>query len=117
MLAIGTYAALPVSLLVAGLPLLVISTVLSTYLGLMVTRGLRFPEGALAVLVMLALMVVAIIAARSGGGGHDIVIVVVMEAALAAGAVALRAAAKSRWTSIDWMLCRPERALRARAAG
>jgi hypothetical protein len=117
MLAIGTYAALPVSLLAAGLPLLLISTVLSTYLGLMVTRSLRFSEGALAVLVMIALMFIAIIAARSGGGSRDIVIVVVMEAVLAAGALALRAAAKSRWASIDWMLCRPERALRARAAG
>jgi hypothetical protein len=117
MVGIGCYAALPVSLLAAGLPLLLISTVLSTYLGLMVTRSLRFAEGALAVVVMLALMAVAIMAARSAGGSKDIAIVVVLEAVLAVAALALRAAAKARWASIDWMLCRPERALRVRAAG
>ncbi len=117
MVGIGSYAALPVSLLAAGLPLLLISTVLSTYLGLMVTRSMRFVEGALAVLVMLALMAVAVIAARSGGSGKEIVVVAVLEAVLAAAALVLRAAAKARWASIDWMLCRPDRALRARAAG
>ena len=117
MVGIGSYAALPVSLLAAGLPLLLISTVLSTYLGLMVTRSMRFAEGALAVLVMLALMGVAVIAARSGGSGKDIAIVVGLEAVMAAAALVLRSAAKARWASIDWMLCRPDRALRARAAG
>ncbi|HEY4339541.1 MAG TPA: hypothetical protein VGM97_06340 [Steroidobacteraceae bacterium] len=117
MIVIGSYAALPVSLLAAGLPLLLISTVLSTYLGLMVTRSMRLAEGVLAVLVMLALMAIAVIAARSGGNGRDIVLVIVLEAVLAAGALALRSAAKSRWASIDWMLCRPDRALRVRAAG
>jgi hypothetical protein len=117
MVGIGSYAALPLSLLAAGLPLLLVSTVLSTYLGLMVTRGLRFVEGSLAVVVMLALMAVAIIAARSGGGQKDIVIVVVLEVVLAGAALALRSAAKSRWARIDWMLCRPDRSLRVRAAG
>jgi hypothetical protein len=117
MVGIGSYAALPVSLLAAGLPLLLISTVLSTYLGLMVTRSMRFTEGSLAVVVMLALMGVAILAARSEGSSNDIAIVVALEAALAAAALALRSAAKSRWAAIDWMLCRPDRALRARAAG
>jgi hypothetical protein len=117
LLGIGSYAALPVSLLAVGLPLLLISTVLSTYLGLMVTRSLRFAEGALAVAVMLALMAVAIIAAHSGGSSRDIVIAVVLEAVLAVTALALRSAAKARWAAIDWMLCRPGRALRTRAAG
>jgi hypothetical protein len=117
MVGIGSYAALPVSLLAAGLPLLLISTVLSTYLGLMVTRSLRFAEGSLAVVVMLALMAVAIIAARSAGSSKDILIVVILEAVLAVVALALRSAAKARWASIDWMLCRPDRALRVRAAG
>jgi hypothetical protein len=117
MVGIGSYTALPVSLLAAGVPLLLISTVLSTYLGLMVTRGLRFAEGALAVAVMLALMAVAIIAARSGGSSKDIVIVVVLEVVLSTAALALRSAAKARWASIDWMLCRPDRALGVRTAG
>ncbi len=117
MVGIGSYAALPVSLLAAGVPLLLISTVLSTYLGLMVTRSLRFAEGTLAVVVMLALMGVAILAARSEGSSKDIAIVVSLEAILAVAALALRSAAKSRWAAIDWMLCRPDRALRARTAG
>lgn len=116
MVAIGGYTGLPVSLLAVGLPLLILSTVLSTYLGLMVTRGLRFTEGALAVGVMLALMVAAVIAARADGNRQDILIVAGIEAAMAIAAVVLRAAAKTRWEKIDWMLCRPERALRARAA-
>ena len=116
MVGIGSYAALPVTLLAAGLPLLLLGTVLSTYLGLMVTRGLRLAEGALAVAVMLALMAVAVVAARSGGQVRDILAVVTLEAALAVGAVVLRLAARSRWAGIDWALCRPERALRARRA-
>jgi hypothetical protein len=116
MVSIGSYAALPVSLLAMGLPLLMLSTVLSTYLGLMVTRGLRFAEGALAVLAMLALMAVAVLAARADGETQNILIVVGIEAVMALAAVVLRAAAKARWQEIDWMLCRPDRALRARAA-
>jgi hypothetical protein len=116
MVGIGSYARLPVSLLAAGLPLLLLSTVLSTYLGLMVTRGLRLAEGALAIAVMLALMAVAVLAARSGGETQDLLLVAAIEAALAVGAIVLRAAAKARWQNIDWTLCRPERAFRARAA-
>ncbi len=93
-----------------------LSTILSTYLGLMVTRGLRFAEGALAVVVMLALMAVAIVAARADGDTRDILIVVGIEALMAVGVIGLRSAAKARWEKIDWMLCRPDRALRARAA-
>jgi hypothetical protein len=116
MVGIGSYAALPVSLLAIGVPLLVLSTILSTYLGLMVTRGLRFAEGALAVLVMLALMAVAVIAARSEGDTQDILIVAGIEVTMATAAFVLRLAARARWEKIDWMLCRPDRALRARPA-
>jgi hypothetical protein len=116
MVGIGSYAALPVSLLAVGLPLLMLSTILSTYLGLMVTRGLRLAEGALAIAVMLALMAVAVLAARSGGSEQDLIVVAAIEVGLALAALVLRAAAKKRWESIDWMLCRPDRALRARAA-
>jgi hypothetical protein len=117
MIGIGSYAALPLSLLAAGLPLLLISTLLSTYLGLMVTRSLRLAEATLAVVVMLALMAVAVIAARSDGSSEGILVVIALEALLALAALGLRSAAKSRWSRIDWMLCRPDRSLRARAAG
>jgi hypothetical protein len=116
MAGIGSYEALPVSLLAVGLPLLILSTVLSTYLGLMVTRTLRFAEGALAVVVMLALMGVAVIAARADGEVQGTLIVVGIEVLMAIAALVLRSAAKARWEKIDWMLCRPDRALRARAA-
>ena len=116
MVGIGSYSALPVSLLAIGLPLLMLSTILSTYLGLMATRGLRFAEGALAVIVMLALMAVAVLAARADGHAQDILLVVGVEVVMAIAAVVLRSAAKARWEKIDWMLCRPDRALRARAA-
>jgi hypothetical protein len=116
MVGIGSYSALPVSLLAVGLPLLILSTVLSTYLGLMVTRGLRFAEGALAVIVMLGLMAVAVIAARANGDRQDLLIVAGIELALAIAALVIRSVAKARWEKIDWMLCRPDRALRSRAA-
>jgi hypothetical protein len=115
MIGIGSYASLPVVLLAAGLPLLLISTVLSTYLGLMVTRSLRIPEALLAVIVMLALMSVAVLAARSESS-KDIALVAALEVFLALAVVPLRSAAKSRWASIDWLLCRADRAARMRAA-
>jgi hypothetical protein len=116
MVGIGTYAGLPVSLLAVGLPLLALSTILSTYLGLMVTRGLRLAEGSLAIAVSLGLMAVAVIAARADGQTREILIVVGIEVLMAVAAIVLRVAAKARWEKIDWMLCRPERALRVRAA-
>ena len=116
MVAIGSYNALPVSLLAAGLPLLALGTILSTYLGLMVTRGLRALEAMLAIVVMLALMAVAVLAARSEGQPGDLVTVVVLEVLLAVLAVFFRGIAKKRWMAIDWMLCRPDRALVFRTA-
>ncbi|HTV78000.1 MAG TPA: hypothetical protein VMF03_07060 [Steroidobacteraceae bacterium] len=112
LLAIGTYEKLPVMLLAAGLPLIVLGTVLSTYLGLMVTRGLRAPESLLAIAVMLTLMAVAVLAARPGG---DLFLVGALEGALALLAVVLRLAARGRWARIDWTQCRTDRALRSRA--
>jgi hypothetical protein len=116
MVGIGSYAALPVSLLAIGLPLLTLSTALSTYLGLMVTRGLGFAEGVLAVGVMLALMAVAVFAARPHADARSFLAVAGIELVMAVMAVVLRSAAKARWQTIDWTLCRPDRSLRARAA-
>ncbi len=116
MVGIGSYAALPVSLLAMGVPLLILSTILSTYLGLMVTRGLRFAEGALAVVVMLTLMAVAVLAARANGDPQEILMVAEGEVVLAFAAAIIRSVARARWEHIDWLLCRPERAPRARAA-
>ncbi len=113
MVAIGSYTQLPTSLLAAGLPLLVLGTVMSTYLGLMITRGLHWLEAVLAISVMLTLMAVAVLAARST---DNLAIITVLEVALACLAFVFRAAARRRWAQIDWMMCRPDRALTARAA-
>lgn len=109
---IGTYAGFPVVLFAVGLPLLVLGTVLSTYLGLMVTRGLRWPEMLLGVVVMLGLMAVAVVAGERG----DLYTVLALEACLAVLAIVLRFVARRRWTQIDWMICRPERVLVERSA-
>jgi hypothetical protein len=113
MVAIGSYADLPVMLLATGLPLLILGTVLSTYLGLMLTRGLRLAESVLAIVVMLALMAVAVLAARNAG---DLITVLLLESALALAAVALRYVARNRWANIDWMQCRTDRAFTGRSA-
>jgi hypothetical protein len=113
MVGIGSYAGLPVLLLATGLPLLMLGTALSTYLGLMITRGLGWIEALLGVGVMLALMTVAVFAAEAHA---DLAAIVVLEVSLAGLVWGLRARAVRRWTRIDWLLCRRERVLSARAA-
>jgi hypothetical protein len=113
MVAIGSYADLPVMLLVTGLPLLILGTVLSTSLGLMLTQRLRWAESLLAIVIMLALMAIAVLAARNSA---DLAVVGLLEAALAITALGLRYVARSRWTRIDWMQCRADRALSGRSA-
>jgi hypothetical protein len=58
-------------------------------------------------------MALAVLVARER---LDLVTIVAMEAGLALLAIALRFVARRRWMHIDWMLCRPERALAARGA-
>jgi hypothetical protein len=97
---------LPPRVIPLGLPLLVIAMVVSMYLGLMMTRGLRWIESSIAIVVMLALMGVAVMAAREA---NDARTVVVLEALFAGLAIVLRFVARARWHRIDWMLCRVER--------
>ncbi len=111
LVAIGSYSGFSVTLLAAGLPLLALATVLSTYLGLMITRGLGWIESLLGVGVMLTLMTVAIMVARET---VDIVGVIVIQVSLAVLAVVLRMVARHRWMQIDWMMCRADRASIAR---
>lgn len=113
MVAIGSHAGFSVRLMVAGLPLLALATALSTYLGLMITRGLRWMESLLAVAVMLTLMAVAVMVAH---GSAAIAPVIVFEVLLAVLAVVLRTVARQRWMEIDWMMCRTDRGLAARGA-
>jgi hypothetical protein len=113
MIAIGFYTNFPGRLLAIGLPLLVLGTVLSTYLGLMITRGLRWFEAVLGLVVMVGLLIVAMLAARQQVG---VAMVAAIEAVLAVLAVALRLEARRRWLRIDWMLCRTERVMAQRGA-
>ncbi|HEU4779156.1 MAG TPA: hypothetical protein VFS58_04660, partial [Steroidobacteraceae bacterium] len=110
---VGSYAGLPVSFMVAGVPLLILGAVLSLYLGLMVTRGLRWIEGLMGAAVMLTLMTVAVLILQ-GQAAHATVFAI--EAGLAVLAIFLRSTARRRWTQIDWMECRPDRALVVRGA-
>jgi hypothetical protein len=59
------------------------------------------------------LMAVAVLAARDSSAALPFVIL--LELALGFTALTLRYAARSRWSRIDWMLCRPDRALSGRS--
>jgi hypothetical protein len=98
MMGIGIFTELPAALMIAGLPLLAIATLLSTYLGLMITHGLRLPEAVLAIGVMMGLMAVAIQAARST---ENLEWVGLSEVALIAAAIVFRTLARKRWSQID----------------
>jgi hypothetical protein len=113
MIAIGLYAKFPAAFLAAGLPLLVLGTLLSTYNGLMITRGLRWSEATLGCVLMCGVMLVAMLAARRK---IDVSTVAGLEVLLAALVLVLRAEARRRWLQIDWTLCRPDRALAVRGA-
>jgi len=110
---IGKYARLSPTLLMAGLPLLVLGTLLSTYLGLMITRGLRWLEIVSGVGVMLSLMALAVLVGRER---VDLAAVIAIEIALVVLAIVARFVARHRWNQIDWMMCRRDRAMTARGA-
>jgi hypothetical protein len=110
---IGARAGFAGTLLSMGLPLVVLGTLVSTYLGLSLTRGLRWFEASLGVTLMLTLMAVS----QMLGAEHTSrTAVIVIEILLAASAIALRMLARRRWATIDWTQCRPIRAISARGA-
>ena len=113
MVGIGSYANYPTALLAAGLPLLILGTVLSTYLGLMLTRGLRWPEAAIGIAIMVTLMAVPL---QLDSQDKNLTAVIALEALLAVVAFILRAIARRRWAQIDWTQCRPARVATARSA-
>lgn len=110
--AVGIRSRFETSLLALGLPLLALGAATSTYLGLMMTRGMGGLEACLAVTSMILLMGTAILAAEKT---NDVAVVASLESALAVIAVVCRTIAKRRWENIDWTMCRPERV--ARPAG
>jgi hypothetical protein len=105
LLGAGSYAAMPTAIMAAGVPLLILGTVLSTYLGLMLTRGVRWVESVLGAGVMLALMTIALLVGEGKIGPWPVAVMVAVMAALAVG---LRQVARHRWARIDWSRCRSE---------
>jgi hypothetical protein len=92
---------LPARVVPLGMPLIVLGMVLSTYLGLMLTRGLRWPETTLGVVIMLAVMGTAVLAASE----RDYTIeVLALEGVFALIGVTLRQIARDRWHHIDWAM-------------
>jgi hypothetical protein len=113
MVGIGSYMHLRGELLAGGLPLLALGTALSTYLGFMITRGLRWIEIVLGSAVMLTLMTVSLLL------GQELVklwLVFTIEALLLGLVFVLRTVARRRWSRIDWIECRPPRTLISRQA-
>jgi hypothetical protein len=105
LLAIGGYAKMPMAAMAVGIPLLIIGTVLSTYLGLMLTRGVRWPEATLGIAVMLSLMAIAL---ATGKQALDSWLLAGLLLVMAGIAIVLRQVALSRWARIDWSQCRSE---------
>jgi hypothetical protein len=110
---IGWYAGTSVVLLASSVPVLVLGSALSTYLGLALTQGLRWREILCGVAVMLGLMVLAEFVAH---GHANPVVVFALEMGLGVLAAVLRYVARRRWMRIDWMMCRGERVLVIRGA-
>jgi hypothetical protein len=113
LVAFGSYLEFSTQLIALGIPLLALGTIVSTYLGLMMTRGLGWAEAGLGAATMALLMAAAVTAADET---ESLVTTIGLQALLAIAAVVYRAIAKARWTNIDWMLCRSdERTARASA--
>jgi hypothetical protein len=109
---IGAYLEMPTRTLAFGLGLLGLGTALSTYLGLLITTAIGWRLAVLAAATMLALMNASVYVAMPATPTTTIV---ALEVALAAAALVYRQLAARRWSSLDWMMCRPDSATRASA--
>ena len=108
--AIGSYLEFSTPLLAFGLPLLALGSIVSLYLGLMMTRGLGWFEAALGIVTMGLLMMTAV---TIGPKTLDRVAAVELEVTLAVLALIYRTIASARWNALDWMVCRNGPATRA----
>jgi hypothetical protein len=108
----SAYRELSTPVLALGLPLLVLGNVVSLYLGLMMTRGLRSLEIVLGIGTMLLLIWTAVAVADANS---RMALAIELELALAALALIFRICAQARWNALDWLVCR-DSAL-ARSAG
>jgi hypothetical protein len=112
LVALGDSLAISTRVLAFGMGLLALGTVLSTYIGLIVTARTGWRDAALAVVVMLALMWTALDASSPATPTATIV---TYELGLAALALIVREIARRRWSRLDWMLCRADTSVRASA--
>ena len=110
LVAIGDSLGLPTRVLAFGMGLLALGTILSTYIGLIVTARIGWRDAALAVVVIVALMRTAFLASFPT---TPTLTIVAYEIGLAALALFVRELARRRWSRLDWMLCRPELGVRA----
>jgi len=112
LVAIGDAIGVSTRVLAFGMGLLALGSVLSTYVGLIVTARIGWIDVALAVAAMLALIAAAV---RVAAPATPTATIIAFEAGLAAFAFAVRELARRRWSRIDWMLCRAEPGVRASA--
>jgi hypothetical protein len=100
LVAIGSYVNFPTTLLAVGIPLLLIGCAAGTYLGLMMTRGIGWLDGASAAVTMIMLLLVALQALNLSS-----VALVGTDVALAGIALTFRVVAQRRWMQLDWIEC------------
>jgi hypothetical protein len=108
----GDVLEMPTRALAFGMGLLALASALSTYIGLIVTARIGWGDAALAVTTMLALMAAVV---HTSSPTTSTATLVAFEAGLAALTLVVRDIARRRWARLDWMLCRPDLAVRASA--
>jgi hypothetical protein len=107
--ALGSLFGFSTPLMALGVPLLVLGAVVSSYLGLMMTRGLGWFEACLAIVTTVLLMGAAVTLSDDGTSSR---FAIEFEIVLAVLAVLYRVMAKARWNALDWMVCRSDPAAR-----
>lgn len=121
---VGSWFDFSTPVMALGVPLLILGAVVSTYLGLMMTRGLGWLEASLAIVTTTLLMATALVVSnedpamalaidtmtRTADQGLSSALAIELEVLLGALAVLYRFIARSRWHAIDWMLCRSDAA-------
>lgn len=111
--ALGSLFGFSTPLMTLGVPLLILGAVVSSYLGLMITRGLGWFEACLAIVTTVLLMGAAVTLSDDDGASSRFAIE--FEIVLAALAVLYRVMAKARWNALDWMVCRADSTVRGAA--
>jgi hypothetical protein len=101
--AFGAYRELSTPVLSLGLALLVLGSLVSLYLGLMMTRGLRWLEIVLGIGTMGLLIFAAIAVVQAD---ERMTRAIELQVALALLVPTYRFWAKGRWLNLDWLVCR-----------